>query len=362
MSRFFLALLLTLLCATSGYGTTNPYILPDSVKTQVKVRAKMHADRLLALPRKANYLWRRAGWWNSANIFEALLDYHRLTGSDFTREIKKIYRRNEFNFVSYKFRTLRDFDDDEWWALSWFKAYQMTGDKRYLSVTKGIFDELVRLSWTRKCDGGLIWKPRQPYKNAVTNELFIIIAARLAIEEKDSVKKQYYQGWALREWTWFRKSKMYTDSAWISDGLTHDCSCVVSDGLDLTYNQGIVLGALTYLYQLTSDRSYLAEAQKLAHSSMKKYISANGVLTEYGDINHDKIQFKGIYIRYLALLNTELHDADITGFILHNADHVWQHCRSADGLCDFDWNGPYKDWSGSAQGSTMDLMNAALMQ
>ena len=336
--------------------------LPDSVKNQLKERAGMHAGKLLSLQNKTNHLWKKSGWWNSANIFESLIDYNHLIGQDFSPEMKKIYRRNLLTIAQYRFINPTAFDDNEWWALSWLKAYDMTGNKKYLAVSERIFRDMLRRSWDDKCGGGMEWSAVHPYKNAVTNELFLTLAARLAIEAKDSAKKKYYLDWTMKEWNWFRKSKMFTDSLWISDGLNKDCSCGFNPGLDLTYNQGIVLGGLTYLYRLTGERSYLDLARQMAHASMKKYSNETGVLTEQGAWNPDKVQFKGIYIRYLALLNTELHDDDISSFILHNADHVWNHCRSADGLCDWNWNGPYTDWSGSAQGSAMDLMNAALMQ
>lgn len=337
-------------------------LLPDSVKSQLKERAKTHAERLLSLQKKGNHLWKKSGWWNSANIFESLIDYHRLAGKDFSKEMGKIYRRNLLGITEYHFVNPTAFDDNEWWALAWLKAYDMTGNKKYLAVSEHIFRDMVRRSWDDVCGGGTEWSSVHPYKNAVTNELFLTLSARLALETKDSAKKKYYTDWAMKEWTWFHGSKMFTDSLWISDGLNKDCSCGFNPGLDLTYNQGIVLGGLTYLYRLTGDHSYLDLAQRMAHASIRKYSNDKGVLTEQGDWNADKVQFKGIYIRYLALLNTELHDDLISTFILHNADHVWQYCRSSDGLCDWNWSGPFTDWSGSAQGSTMDLMNAALMQ
>jgi len=323
--------------------------------------AKAHADRLMSLQKKTNHLWKRAGWWNSANIFESLIDYHRITGSDWSPEIQIIYRRNLYN-KQVRYISPRAFDDNEWWALSWLKAYDMTGNKKYLAVSEHIFRDMIRRSWDTVCGGGMEWSAVKPYKNAVTNELFLVLSARLALESKDSAQRQYYLDWTMKEWGWFSNSKMITDSLWISDGLNPDCSCGHSPGLDLTYNQGIILGGLTYLYRLTSDTSYLGRARRLAYASMKHYSNEQGVLTEQGAFNRDKVQFKGIYIRYLALLNTELHDDRIKTFILHNTDYAWGHCRSSDGLCDWDWTGPYTYWSGAAQGSMMDLINAALMQ
>ena len=346
----------------------NPALIlgSDTAKTLRLQRATAHVEKMISLKRKSNHLWKRSIWWTSANIMESLIDYHQLTGKDFSKELKKIYRRN-VNAGRPRFISPNAFDDDEWWALAWLKAYDMTGDKKYLAISDGIFRHMVKQAWSPVCGGGLNWQLFHHYKNSVTNELFLILSARLALATQDSVKKKYYSDWAFKEWDWFRQSKMFSDTLWIADGLAKDCSCHYGTKPEgtYTYTQGLILGGLKYLYQLTSDRKYLDEARVMAHASMKNFSNSDGILTENGDIpSHDNIQFKGVYIRYLALINTELHDVDITKYILHNADHVWLCNRGNDGFCDYDWNGPYKKtrWSGAAHGSTMDLMNAALMQ
>ena len=359
---FYFILLATLSCPQAAYSH-----LPDSVRNLTKERATIHMQRLIKLQRKTDHMWRNARWWNCANIIESVIDYNKMMGKDISKELRTIYRRNFVTFGRIRYLSPNAYDDDEWWALTWLKAYDMTGEKRYLNRSKAIFQHVVEGSWDTICGGGVNWQRYVCYKNSITNELFLVLAARLALEAKDSAEKQYYVDWTFKEWNWFRKTPMYSDSLWIPDGLNKDCSCRDEGrlGSTYTYTQGVILGGLKYLYDLTSDAKYLDQARKIAHASMKNFSNSNGILYEHEDRpNHDNIQFKGIYIRYLALINTELHDETITNFILHNADHVWQNCRSSDGLCDYDWNGPYKKskHTGATQGSTMDLMNAAMMQ
>ena len=75
----------------------------------------------------------------------------------------------------------------------------------------------------------------------------------------------------------------------------------------------------------------------------------------------DRNQFKGIYIRYLALINTILKDPAIKKFIEFNASYAWQNARSPDNFIDYNWTGPFNRWNGSTQGSALDLMNGVLM-
>jgi predicted alpha-1,6-mannanase (GH76 family) len=324
-------------------------------------RADTIAQTLFKIQQPGNNLWRRAGWWNSANILEAMIDFSRLSKSNSKKNFSNVYRKN-VRLKRGNFLSIHAFDDNEWWALAWLKAYDLTGDKRYLKPAHRIFRDMIHRSWDTVCGGGVRWAADGEYKNAVTNELFMELAARLALESKDSSEKKYYLRWALSDWTWLKNSGMINNHSMINDGLNK--KCVNNKGFTWTYNQGVILGALKNIYLITADSSYLLEAKNLAYASMQNLADKNGILTEPGGRKPggDKNQFKGIYIRYLALLNTVLKDTTIKNFILTNANYAWQHARSADNFIDFNWSGPYSDWSGSAQGSALDLMNAALMQ
>ena len=72
------------------------------------------------------------------------------------------------------------------------------------------------------------------------------------------------------------------------------------------YNQGVILGGLKELFLITGDSTYLNDARRFAHASIKLLADSNGVLNEPCNkcyMNHDLVQFKGIYIRYLSELN-----------------------------------------------------------
>ena len=71
------------------------------------------------------------------------------------------------------------FDDNAWWALAWIAAYDLTGDGRYLHAAERIFARNVT-GWDETCGGGLWWNTDRKYKNAITNELFLTLAARLS--------------------------------------------------------------------------------------------------------------------------------------------------------------------------------------
>ena len=49
---------------------------------------------------------------------------------------------------------------------------------------------------------GLLWNHEQTYKNAVTNELFLMTSLMLFNLTGDT----YYSNWAVKEWAWFENS------------------------------------------------------------------------------------------------------------------------------------------------------------
>lgn len=310
------------------------------------------------MSRPLSCLWRRAGWWNNANIFEAMLDYHRLCAEPPVQRCKRIYRANAHLFRGGFMNQY--YDDNAWWALAWLKAYEQTREQRYLHIAAAIFADMAGHSWDDKCGGGACWASIHRYKNAVANELYITLAARLAgMYAPVSPERQYYLGEAQKCWQWLQHSGMCNAQHLYNDGLNKECRN--NGGNTWTYNQGIILGGLKELYLLSGDSSYLLEARLTAMAAMQMLSDSAGILTEpQGDgSNMDHMQFKGIFIRYLAGLNSLLHDPGIRSFILRNANMAWGHaCDGHHRFC-MGWQGPATRWSGAATGAALDLMNAA---
>ena len=323
---------------------------PDTINFY-KGWANRTFSELQTMREPASHLWKRAGWWNCANIFEASLDHHGLTAE----EVNDIYKANKFKFRrGFKNRA---YDDNMWWAISWLKAYDQFHNKEYLATAENIWKD-VNNTWDDKCGGGVRWQMYIHYKNAITNELFMVLSARLA-QHSQNKQKAFYTLMAERSWHWFKNSGMINDQYLVNDGL--DDNCKNNHGTTWTYNQGVILGGLINLFELTNDSSYLTQAEKMASASIKALSDSNGILTEPcgGNCNGDAVQFKGIYIRYLALMPYFSVDGEIHDFIRTNAHAAWSQSHDNQYHFDIPWQGPYKDWSGAAQGAALDLMNAA---
>lgn len=319
--------------------------------------SKRAVDALMRLYDEDTGLWKTTGWWNSANALTALLDYQIATGDDrYEWVIANTYEKNVDaqggNFTN-------DYiDDTGWWALAWIRAYDITGEQRYLDTA--IHDaEYMWDTWDDVCGGGVIWNINTPYKNAVTNELMIKVLASLhnRVEGDESFLDR-----AVRNWEWFRDSGMINSRNMINDGL--DDACGNNGQPTWTYNQGIVLGALTELHRATGDQQYLRTARKLALASTRdKGINPKGVLTEpceSGDCGADGPTFKGVYVRNLAELNAALPGRPFQRYLEQQARTSYAKDRNRFDQYGLHWAGPLRAISAATQQSATEAQVAPL--
>jgi len=358
MKNTFVLLLLVLLIAP-GCKKEDP-INPRHTGELYLDHSTDIAVALQKIQNPGNYLW-SPGWWESANIMEAMIDYGKNSGADVSGMCKQIYNANQY-FAGGDFKN-RTYDDCGWWALAWIKAYDQYGDGRYLQTAEDIFAYMAAGGWDNTtCNGGMAWQNIDRYKNAITNELFILLAARLASRQGTLWQKAYYLDWALKGWNWLEQSGMRNADYLFNDGL--DKNCNNNGATTWTYNQGVILAALKEIYTLTNNPQYLQSARQTAFSSMAKLSDADSILTEPCGRNwgEDAEQFKGPYIKFLSELNTVLKDSVIKQYIVHNAATAWGNAQNSDHLFDGIWQGPFENWQGSATGVALDLMNAATVQ
>lgn len=308
-------------------------------------------------------LWAATGWWNAANALTAVTGYMQRTGDRAHAGVIETTftagRQRHADFInSY-------FDDNGWWALAWVAAYDLTRDSRYLDAARTIFAR-NEAGWDDTCGGGLWWNEDRAYKNAITNELFLTLAALL--HQRASGGRGSYRAWALRAWEWLRSSGLIGASGLVNDGLTP--ACENNGGTTWTYNQGVILGGLAALYQITGDRAYLAQGESIADAALRELTSPPsatlpGILTEPGEeataaSDLDQAQFKGIFVRYLCDFYQQSPRAAYGAFILANARSIWDNSRNADNEFGLHWAGPFDQADASRQSSALDALNAAI--
>ncbi|KAF3314002.1 hypothetical protein TWF173_005108 [Orbilia oligospora] len=188
------------------------------------------------------------------------------------------------------------------------------------------------------CDGGMIWNPNlQPYKNAITNELFISASIQMYTtfppefnppeswvffggggddgndERKRQKRDVAYLEYAVKAYDWFKGSNFTNDAGLVTDGF-HMSSywkrkCDERDEQTYTYNQGVVLSGLRALWEETGDKAYLEDGYQLIESVIEsagkvgEMVRAD-VLEDHCDswgwCNQDQQAFKGIFFHHLT--------------------------------------------------------------
>jgi predicted alpha-1,6-mannanase (GH76 family) len=306
--------------------------------------------------------WRSAGWWNAANALTAVIGYIQCTGD---RRYLGVVERT---FVAAQ-RRHRDFivsfyDDNGWWGLAWVAAYDLTRDDRYLAAARTIFANLVT-GWDGACGGGVWWNTDRRYKNAISNELFLALAARL--HQRCGDGRGSYLGWALREWDWFHASGLIGASGLVNDGLT--AGCQNNGGVTWTYNQGVILGGLAALYEATGDAAYLRQGEAIADAALSLLTTpplpgTPGILVEPGEADTapkdgDRPQFKGVFVRNLCDFYRQSPRPAYRDFLLANARSIWDNNKNLKSEFGLHWAGPFDRADACRQSSAMDALNAA---
>ncbi|ATY60408.1 Glycoside family 76 [Cordyceps militaris] len=258
------------------------------------------------------------------------------------------------------------YDDEGWWALALIRAWDVTNNQTYLEAAATIFEDM-KTGLGGPCNGGIYWSKDRQYVNAIANELYLTVAASLAVRVPG--EKTFLQT-AKDQWSWFSKSGMINSDNLINDGL--DGNCKNNGQATWTYNQGVILGGLVELSRATNDKSLLDEASKIAKAAIGKFSNKDGILEENGGCEYqpgrcgqDGQQFKGVFIRNLNYLQLAAPDEQFRSFILKNADAIWdkdcQDCTSKDvALLGVAWAGPYFNATMPTQSSALDAIVAAV--
>jgi predicted alpha-1,6-mannanase (GH76 family) len=353
----------------AGYAGSAANTLAPEARPTPTTQVARAASGVVALQKWYDHssgLYESTGWWNSANALTVLIDFARVSK---TRQFDSVFA-NTFAAAQKTFPGFLNkfYDDEGWWALAWIDAYDLTRDRRYLSMAESIFADMAG-GWDSTCGGGIWWSKDRGYKNAIANELFLSVAAHLA--KRDRSQSARYLGWANREWKWFSQSGMINSEGLVNDGLgsrsghTTAQMCRNNGQRTWTYNQGVLLGGLAELSRLQPDASIAQTAQRVAMAAVIKLVDSHGVLHETCEAKcgADGVQFKGIFVRNLRAWNAAAPRQQYTSFIITNANSIWLNDQGPGVLFGLVWSGPFDGSNAGGQSSALDaIVSAAILE
>ena len=309
-------------------------------------------------------LWDNIFWWESANSLTTLADLAAIepnianvTKSLYSNTLARAPQSNAVMNSGGSGFLNEYYDDEAWWALAWLQVYNVTGQPEYLQAAVDIFQDLTN-GWGSPC-GGLWWDKSHTQENAITNELFLRVAARLS--NQIPANQSYYLDWALREWDFFQTSGLINVNNTINDGLDLE-TCQNNNHTVWSYNQGVILGGLVELNKASPNVSFITTAKTIATAAVETLSDSKGILHESCDPTCDltAAQFKGVFMRNLQILQLTAPEYEYQTFITKNADSIWANDRNdTNNELGSAWSGPFQPANAATQSAALDALVAA---
>jgi uncharacterized protein YyaL (SSP411 family) len=271
--------------------------------------------------KKHSYLWPLCALIQAANEEEVLFP-----SRDFMTPVMKAIHQYHSNlppapgyqaYVTKEEKDSRFYDDNQWIAIACLDAYNRTHQKKYLKIAEEIY-RFMMTGFDTLSGGGLYWKEDEKNsKNTCSNGPGIIIALELY---KITQRKSYLDT-ALILYKWVNAHLQSPG------GLYYDNIKIPSLKIDsafYTYNAGTMLQSNVLLYNITKEKKYLEEAQRIA-SAVKQHFYRNYKLP-------GNYWFNAVLLRGEIALYKVDKDKNNIHFFIDDANRIWKEEKNKEGL------------------------------
>lgn len=304
----------------------------DLNDTQIRFSQKVRDETMSGWKTKyykqapTGYVLGNGGWWGDAEMFEIVLDAYETTG-DATYET--MYRQLYKNFIARNQSNwlYNDFNDDiAWMVIASVRGYLMFGDATFLSYAKTNFDNMYARALLPS--GMLRWKETtetQNGTNSCINGPAEVAACYLAMAmEDDSYYDKAKNLYALQRKYLFvpATGQVYDSFTWATgqpSGYNYWAS---------TYNQGTFLGAAVMLYNHYGNNMYRDDAEMIMKYTTENLCDENGYINVCQVGSGDLAGFKGILMRYVRRLITDLKKTEYVDWMQKNAFQAYNNRNS----------------------------------
>ena len=367
--------------------------------------------------------WAGSNWplgidWTEAvfNTIEwaALNSITRYGGSNTTATVNEYYSQllNFFNGENVSAVMNEKYDDMQWVVLEWLEAIKFLSayekspqNQEYIrkfAHRSRQFWDVASQGWnTTLCGGGMVWTwTLLPYKNAITNELYVSSSIGMYLYSPgDSIGSPQiaahdpkFLNAAIDAYQWLstvgltNSQGLYVDGFHIagyqnaSDPGTGNCD--QRDESIYTYNQGVVLSGLRGLWDATGEEFYLNDGHTLVSNVIAATgwisptqqnpswsgLGSNGIMQDICEVSsscsQDNQNFKGVFFSHFTAFceplavgekegiifkgtqaQADVHQGKCNGYlawIQHNAQAAYG-TRNSTGVYGGNWDVPAAD-------------------
>jgi predicted alpha-1,6-mannanase (GH76 family) len=278
------------------------------------------------------------GYWTYAHGWEAVMDGVERSGrQEYYGWIETFYiGQNERGWI------VAHYDDECWMTMALLRAYDLTGNVKYLNQAKVLFAD-IKNGWDADCcgtvRGGLWWDKAHTQKATASNAGAALAGARLYQRTGDIA----YLDFARQVYSYWFTNMVNPTTFQVCDHINPNGEKV---WWRFTYNEGLMIGAALELYEATGTAAYLNNAHNIAAFMIRNEVAA----TSYGNVLYDGgndgcggdcHQFKGPAYRYLMRLYSRTNRASYNSILKSSADAIWNLARNASATTfSVHWGGP----------------------
>lgn len=255
----------------------------------------------------------------------------------------------------------RYYDDNAWVGLDMIDMYNLTGDQKYLTQAKYVWDYLM-MGTDSYAGGGINWKqqPASTGKNTCSTAPGAVLGAKLYI----ATHEQGYLDKTIELYDWLVNIMQDPGDKLFYDNVKENGSggLTINKG-KLPYNAGQPMQAAVLLYNITGDQKYLDNAKAIAASSHRTWSTPftsyamdetfNIFKVEQSNVWFTSIMFRGFFELYKVTGDrTYLDDME------KSLQHAWLKNRDAgSGLMNNDprGGGSQTSWNILNQGAYVEM-------
>lgn len=288
---------------------------------------------------EVSYLWPMSGVFSSVVILAEINEEKYKPYLDSMVIAVEKYRdrtRSPEGYQAYptKFGVVdRYYDDNGLVGIDYIDAYEVTKNPLYLQRAEEIMT-FIESGWTDRFGGGVSWlEGVRDQKPACSNGK----AAVLALKLYQATGNRQYLDYGMKTYVWMN-TMLRDDSlniVWNSILFSESDSCTIQKHA-YTYNTGTLIQAAVMLYEITTNKKFLTDAQMMAKGSYEYYFekTSKGVLRIKDMPWFSLVLFRG----YMDLYDIDGDSQYVDAFI-ECADWAWENARDKVGLNYGDWTG-----------------------